>query len=344
MIGTGWGVRVQAPIFKSAGLQITALVGSQLEKTQRLAKALNIPHALNDWRAVLKRDDIHLVSITTPPDLHSEIAIAALAAGKHVLCEKPTALNADQADAMLEAMKAHSHKLALIDHELRFLPSVQLAKTMVARGDIGAVRYVNGQIISNARADPVREWNWWSDKSRGGGLLGALGSHQIDLVRYVLGAEVTAISATLNTFVTPRPSAEGPKAVTSDDAYSMHAHLGETWATLEANFTVRVSDPDTMTFHGTEGSLRWIDGRLYHARPGSAYTDVTPVHTYPPPDKLPGAFAYGTVYLAHALKAYLNGEHDAMAHGATFADGLAIQHALDTARQSNAQGGTLLNL
>ncbi|HEX9502161.1 MAG TPA: Gfo/Idh/MocA family oxidoreductase, partial [Thermoanaerobaculia bacterium] len=105
IIGRGWGERSQAPNFRDAGLEIAAIVGR------------------DNWRELLERNDIDLISIAMPPARHVEMAVAALEHGKHVLCEKPTALNAGEAEKLVEAARKRPNQIAIIDHELRFLPS-----------------------------------------------------------------------------------------------------------------------------------------------------------------------------------------------------------------------------
>src|SRR5438067_7107186 len=105
IIGRGWGERSQAPNFREAGLDVVAIAGR------------------DNWRSVIDRDDVDLVSIVMPPSLHLEMATAALERGKHVVCEKPTALNASEAQRLVEAAQKRPNQIAIIDHELRFLPS-----------------------------------------------------------------------------------------------------------------------------------------------------------------------------------------------------------------------------
>ncbi|MEM8529418.1 MAG: Gfo/Idh/MocA family oxidoreductase [Chloroflexota bacterium] len=345
IIGSGWGTRVQVPAFRSAGLTITALVGSDQAKTERIARELGIPVALSDWRAMLERDDVSLVSIVTPPDLHNEMVQATLAAGKHVLCEKPTAMNATEAQQMLDAANAHPNQMALIDHELRFLPALIHARRLIVDGAIGQVRHALGMVIGPFRADRNREWNWWSDASRGGGLLGAISSHQIDTLRYLLGTEVTHASATLNTFITERPASEGNKPVSSDDYYSLRLQFANgALANLEGSSVALLDEPNSLTIYGDEGTLRWTNGQLLHAAAGAAFEDITPAHTCEIPEGLSGDFPQGTVYLGHALRQFVAGDCMAIATGATFTDGLHVQRTLDAARTSHAQGGGVVAL
>src|SRR5258705_9567847 len=104
IVGTGWGARVQVPTFREAGLEVVAIAGSNPQRTHDIASELGVrPH--EDWRTLVSAPDVELVSITTPPSEHRAMAIAALEAGKHVLCEKPTAMNAAEAEDLVAAAK-----------------------------------------------------------------------------------------------------------------------------------------------------------------------------------------------------------------------------------------------
>src|SRR5262245_54095846 len=119
-VGAGWSERVQIPMFRLAGLIPQAICASRPENAQRVAAQTDIPQVYATWKELVSSDEVELVSIVTPPHLHREIALAALRAGKHVICEKPTALNLAEAEAMFAAAQAAPNQLAIIDHELRF--------------------------------------------------------------------------------------------------------------------------------------------------------------------------------------------------------------------------------
>ncbi|MEF3275255.1 MAG: Gfo/Idh/MocA family oxidoreductase [Chloroflexus sp.] len=333
IIGTGWGARVQIPAFRAAGLTVTALAGSNPTKTAQIARELAVPFATANWRELIERDDVQLVSIVTPPHLHREMAEAALAAGKHVLCEKPTALNVSEAEAMLMAAQSYTDRLALIDHELRFLPAVQAARARVTAGEIGEVRAAEVRFVASSRADPQRLWDWWSDREAGGGVLGAIGSHQIDLLRFILADEVAAVQGTVQTFIKQRPDAAGSwRSVTSDDYTTAILHFaGGAVATLTATVVARTNEPLTLTIYGSAGTLRFSGGKLALGIDGE-FKDITPPHTVDLPAALTGEFPQATVYLGYALRAALTGQRDAVAPAATFVDGLAIQRVLDAIR------------
>lgn len=347
IIGTGWGARVQVPVFRAAGLELVGIAGRRPEKTRQQAAELDV-HACADWRELLA-SDADLISIVTPPALHLEMAQAALEAGKHVLCEKPTALDAEQAAAMLAAAQAHPSQLALIDHELRFLPLVQEARARIAAGELGEIYHLTASIATASRGDLQRPWDWWSDREQGGGTWGAVGSHQLDLIRYLCG-EIRTISASLHTFVRQRHSTDGLRPVTSDDYASTRLEL-ESGALAHATFSAvaAVAASDTLIIDGALGALRIQTGRLELARRGGQWQDIPPAATVPMPDSTSrmyteSMFPQASVYLAHALKAWDAGDHAALAPAATFADGLIIQLLLDAGRRSAAEGGRAVSV
>lgn len=348
IIGTGWGARIQVPAFRAAGLAVTALAGRDAAKTQKIAAESGVPYATGDWRDLLRRDDVQVVSIVTPPNLHAEMAIAALEAGKHVLCEKPTAMNAAEAERMRAAAAAHPGQFALIDHEMRFnAPLIEIRK-LVEGELIGPLRFVTMRAMTTSRADRSRRWNWWSDAAQGGGLLGAVGSHWVDMLRFAIQAEPLAVSAALHTFITERPTgvtaADGTPEqapVTTDDTFHMRLTLpGGAFASLEISSAAPLEELSTFTFFGERGTLRWLDGQVLYAEADKTFTDITPMQVaLPEAAGLAGEYPLATVRLGHAIRAYLGGETGALRFGADFADGLAIQQVLDAARRSDADGG-----
>ena len=318
IVGTGWGARVQTPAFREAGLEVLEPAGRK------------------DWRALLNRSDVDLISIVMPPSLHLEIASAALDAGKHVINEKPTALNTREAEILLERAQHHPDRIAIIDHELRFLPAWRAARERIR--EIGPVRYIEVRYASPSRGDRSRAWNWWSDAGSGGGVWGAVGSHFVDTIRY-LGLEIEAVQAMLHTVIKERPGG----VVTSDDFAAVHFRLsGDTVAAL--TFSAVASGPDeatVTTIHGEKGALRLREEELLFAKPKEAFQRIAGGDLQNRPGNSPGgAFGTGTLLLGHALRAALDeGNREALAPAATFADGLMQQRVLDAARECGRVGG-----
>jgi predicted dehydrogenase len=340
IVGTGWGARVQIPTFREAGLNVVAVAGHNREKTRQLASDLGL-RAHDDWRELVAAHDIEFVSIVTPPSEHRVMASAALDANKHVLCEKPTALNTQEAEELVAVAKKHADRIALIDHELRFLPSWRETRARM-HDDIGDVRYAEIRYASPARGDRSRAWNWWSDASRGGGIWGAVGSHFIDALRY-FGMEIESASATLRTLVDKRPHDGELRDVTSDDLATIHLRLrGGASAVMQfSTVSTGPDEPASMTIYGERGAIRIIGEEVLLSQKNAPFARITggPLESRPG-NSAGGAYGSGTLHLGRALKAALDdGDRDALAPGATFADGLMQQRVLDAARASSANGG-----
>ncbi len=359
IIGTNWGVQVQLPAFRAAGLDVVAIAGRQEKKTRRIADQLDVPFATSDWQALIARDDVDLVSIVTPPGLHCAMCLAALTAGKHVLCEKPMALQLSESRHMLEIARSCPEQFTLIDHELRFLPALRAARQLVASGGIGQFRRAEVRAIASVRANLRHPWNWWSDAAQGGGVLGTIGTHQTDILRYMLGDEITSAQGFLTTFITERPqdksgqlTSTNVRSVTADDFATFHLRFARGGvAVVIASMVARMEEPQSITLHGDEGTLVFLDGQLLHARYDEDLRDITPAHTITFPDALAGishssfaCFAEATVYMGHALRAGLEGDPAALAPAATFADGLRIQQVIEAIRHSSAHSGDWVEL
>jgi predicted dehydrogenase len=322
IVGRGWGAKVQGPAFREAGFDVPE------------------PLARDAWREAVEASDVDLVSVVLPPSRHLEIARAALQAGKHVLSEKPTALNASEAEALVEAARNARGQIALIDHELRFLPAWRMARERMS--DIGALRYAEVRYASPGRGDRSREWTWWSDANEGGGIWGAVGSHFVDGLRY-LGFEIEAAQAVMHTAIADRPSAKGVRHVTADDIAAVHLRLqGGALALLTIGAVA--SGPDeaaTITLHGETGAMRLVGEELLLSRPMKPFERIAGGELQRRAGNSPGgAFGTGTLLFAQALRSAIeDGDRDAIKPAATFEDGLAQQRVLDAARRSSANDG-----
>src|SRR5437867_1403364 len=317
IIGRGWGQRSQAPNFRDAGLDVVEIGGR------------------DNWRSLISQH-VDLISVAMPPSQHLEIANAALEAGKHVVCEKPTALNVAEADQLVAAARKHPNQIAIIDHELRFLPSFIAARQRI--GEIGAIRYAEVRYASPSRGDRSRPWNWWSDAKEGGGVWGAVGSHFVDALRY-LGCEIESVQATLATIINERSG----KPVTSDDFAAVHLRLNK-GALAAMTFSAVASGPDeptALTIHGEKGAFRLVGEELLFAQPRGAFARIAGGDLANRPGNSPGgAFGTGTYLLGVAIRRALDdGDRQALTPAATFTDGLAQQRVLDAGRRSHASGG-----
>jgi predicted dehydrogenase len=202
-----WSV---APKFFDLPLQpeLAVVVGRDAERTAEVATRFGWESSATDWREVVLRDDIDLVDICSPGDTHAQVAVAALAAGKHVLCEKPLANSKQDAILMARAAEAAlaNGVFAMVGFTYRRVPAISFARELVRSGRIGALRRVQANYLQDWLVDENAPMTWRLDKTRAGsGSLGDIGAHAIDAVQFVTGQTVASVSGTLQTFVAERP-------------------------------------------------------------------------------------------------------------------------------------------
>lgn len=237
---------------------LAAICGRDATAVRAAAERHGWAAAETDWRALITRDDIDLVDICTPGDSHAEIALAALAAGKHVLCEKPLANSVEEAEAMASAAEeAYGRgQLAMVGFNYRRVPATALARTMVAEGRLGRLRHVRVTYLQDWLVDPQAPLTWRLRKElAGSGALGDLGAHIIDLAQYLAGERLTGVSAVTETFVKERPLPGG--AVKGLSAVSAEGATGQVTVDDAALFTGRFPSGALASFEAT----RYATGR-----------------------------------------------------------------------------------
>ena len=242
---------------------MTALCGRQREAAAAAASRLGWASVETDWKELIRRDDIHLVDICTPGDSHHEIAIAALEAGKHVLCEKPLANSVTEARAMTEAAERAGKRgvRSMVGFNYRRVPALSLAHKLVTEGRIGTVRHVRAKYLQDFISDPEAPMMWRLDRERAGsGALGDIGAHIVDLAQFVTGEHISGVSGLTETFVGERPMADGSGKygqVSVDDAAIFLARLGGGGlATFEATrFATGRKNAMCLEINGSAGSL-----------------------------------------------------------------------------------------
>ena len=347
IIGAGFARTTQIPGFKNCeGARIVAIASAHREHAEKVAREFDIPHVEDDWRGVINRDDVDLVSIATPVVTHCEMTLAALDRGKHVLCEKPMAMNAEEARRMKErAQKAGV--LALIDHELRFLPGRLKMRELVQAGEIGKIKHVKLTFRADSRADSTRPWNWWSDIKQGGGTLGAIGSHVVDGFRWLLSTEVSEVVCSLATHVRERQDAAGTsREVTTDDEANLLLRFADSELTDAATGDVSMSMVEAgkpehlLEIFGSDGALRVGErGDLWRSKVGDVEWRAVEVERGELATGLrDSGWARGFTTFSQQIVNAL-GEGRTTAEGAaTFEDGYRTQLVLDAARRANESG------
>jgi predicted dehydrogenase len=356
-----------APRFFDLPLTPTMQVvcGRDQARVPEAAERLGWAETETDWRRLVGRDDVDLVDVCTPGDTHAEIAIAALEAGKHVLCEKPLANTVAEAEEMAAAAEraAADGVRAMVGFTYRRVPAIALARQLVAEGRIGDVRHVRAQYLQDWIADPEAPLSWRLDKAKAGsGSLGDIGAHIIDLTQHITGERITDVSGQLETFVKERPVAAGDTAgslggggassergpVTVDDAAAFIAHFsGGGLGVFEATrFATGRKNAIRIEINGSAGSLAFdfedmnvlqlFDAsepdetagfrRILVTEPGHPYTGSW----WPPGHGL--GYEHGfTHQVVDLVRAIADGTDPAP----TFADGLQVQRVLAAVETSS---------
>jgi predicted dehydrogenase len=335
---------------------MAAVCGRDGAAVRAAAERLGWAAAETDWRGLIERDDVQLVDVCTPGDLHAEIAIAALAAGKHVLCEKPLANTLAEAEAMAEAAdRASAHGIrAMIGFNYRRVPALALARRLVADGRIGPLRHVRATYLQDWLADPAFPLTWRLQRDRAGsGALGDLGAHIVDLAQYLAGEPVTGVSAITATFVGERPlpgradGASGP--VTVDDAAVFIGRLRSgALATFEATrFAAGRKNLLRIELNGELGSIAFDLERLnelefYESAPDSPTAGfrrvlvTEPGHPYLTAWWPPGHVLGWDVTFTHQVRDLVQAIAGGTDPAPSFRDGLQVQRVLTAVADSAA--------
>ncbi len=345
VIGVGFGATVQVPGFQSEGVDVVALCSQREERAQQAAATLGVPHVYTDYRKLIERDDLDVVSIVTPPALHHEMTMAALRAGKHVLCEKPFAMDVAQAREMRDAARERG-LTAMIAHEFRFSPQRAYVRDLLGEGYVGTVQMVNMEVLFGfPRGRGPRPMAWGSRASMGGGLLGALGSHYIDALRHWCG-ELTGVGGRLATLLPERTDeATGKPALSdADDAFSFTASLASGgMATLTASMALAVPQGVRVSVHGDQGALLTPqpgpnpppEGVVYGAKAGEEFAELPMPDRYLPFDD---ARDHRLLPFRLLVREFVRGVQAGTSPSPNFDDGYRCQQVLDAVRESSATG------
>jgi predicted dehydrogenase len=343
VVGTGFGCRVHVPALRAAGFDVVALVGTDPDRTARRAERSGVPDAYTNLDAALARPDVDAATVATPPESHAWAAIAACDAGKHVICEKPFAIDATQARAMLAAADA-AGVTHLVGHEFRWATERAVAARALADGLIGEPRFVT--IVSHIPlvADPeTKVPRWWFDVDAGGGWLGASGSHVVDQIRTWLG-EFDSLSATL--------SVVSERHDVAEDSFTVRFRLQSgAEGVLQQTAAAWGSDVGMTRVVGTHGTL-WTEGDAVFVadRDGARQLPVPSDLVLPEAPEVSDDPRHRFTHmelgpytrLCEVLRDAVEGRPiEAPVTVPTFADGVACMEVLDAIRLSAADGGAL---
>ncbi|MET8040434.1 Gfo/Idh/MocA family oxidoreductase [Micromonospora sp. NPDC005215] len=353
-----------------ARARMALICGRDTTKVAAAADRLGWDASTTDWRDLINRDDIDVVDICTPGDSHAEIALAALAAGKHVLCEKPLANTVAEARAMTAAadVARAAGVRSMCGFNYRRVPAVTMMRQMVADGRLGVIRHVRATYLQDWIVDPQFPLVWRLQKDRAGsGALGDIGAHIIDLTQFVTGQRISGVSAVTETFVKERPlpaessglvaTVDGGSAptgpVTVDDAAVFVARLdGGALATYEASrFATGRKNALRVEINGSLGSVVFDLERLnelefYDATRPSVEQGFNRIlvtegdHPYMSAWWPPGHIIGYEHSFTHEMRDFIEAVATGVDPTPSFADALQVQLVLDAVARSAELGSS----
>lgn len=287
VIGLGIGMGHATRYRECPQAELVAICDRDTAWLEHAQQSLHAPHAFTDYRDLLRSPDVDAVSICLPTVLHAQATIRALRAGKHVLCEKPMATNAKEAEAMAAAART-AGKVLMISQNQRFTPEAQYLKRRVEEGELGDIYFVRtgwrrpmGMFPSpvSRRATGIVDRNWFNQRAMGGGVLRDLGSHMLDLSLWLLGfPQVSEIlSANYAMFTPDHAAAYGRRADAEDLAAGMIRFSNGASLQLEVSFGSFVeSEVVFLELYGARGGAALRNGLRLFGGTNSAYTITVP--------------------------------------------------------------------
>lgn len=282
VIGTGFIGTVHVEQLRRIGVQVRGVLGSSPERGQARAQALGVARAYPSLEALLDDPSVDVVHVTSPNHLHVPQATQILAAGRHVVCEKPLAMTAGES-AQLVRLAARSGRVNAVNFNIRFYPLHQHVRELVTGGELGDIRFVTGHYFQDWLLLDT-DWNWRLDPDKGGSLraVGDIGSHWLDLATFLTGQPIIAVMADLATFIPLRAQPRGPVETFSTDRSSdtvQREMATEDVASILLRFAngARGAVAVSQISAGRKNSLRWeIDGSTGSA----AWDSETPDHLW----------------------------------------------------------------
>jgi predicted dehydrogenase len=372
MVGYAFMGAVHSQAWRTAGrffdlpLQpdLAVLCGRDKDKASAAAQKLGWRSVETDWRALLTRDDVGLVDVCSPGDTHAEIAIAALDAGKHVLCEKPLANTVDEARAMVAAAERAAGRgvRSMVGYSYRRVPAVALARRLVEQGRIGEIRHVRAQYLQDWIVDPEFPLVWRLQKSAAGsGALGDIGAHIVDMAQYLTGDRLTGVSALTETFVRERPlvsassglaasgSTEKGTVDVDDAALFLGRFAGGAVASFEATrFALGRKNALRIELNGSRGSLAFDQERMneleFYSEEDPDVAGFRRILVTEPTHPYVGAWwppGHGLGYehsFSHQVVDLVRDVGEGRDPVPSFADGLRVQLVLDAVERSASSG------
>ena len=353
VIGLGFG-RAHIPAFQSHGCEVVAVCQRDQKAARAVADRYGVPHVFERWRDMLAQAKPEIVVIATPPVLHKAIALEAFAAGAHVLCEKPLAMNAAECRAMIDAA-AQARRVGMTGFNWRYTAAMQRFHSMVEAGALGRLFNVHLRWMGSRWADEGAAATWRMDRAQAGhGAMGDMGVHVIDIVRWHFG-EIAAVSAQ-GGIAYPAKTVPGVgKATDAEDYCVVTARLASGGlVTFTVSRAARAMNQQTMEAYGSEGALqyrldrdkpRWWRGELFHAGKEGGFVPVKAPAGLPKSAGEGDAMeVVGKTTIAPLVKRFLAAVRKGRSESPSFEDGLRAQLVLDAVLESIASDGRMVSI
>lgn len=340
-----------------AKIKLSGVYSHSLQNAKKGIEEAGYNFATDNWKDLLAMDDIDIIEICTPNFVHKEIIIEALKAGKHIICEKPLAMNLNEAKEIVKAADAHPELISQVSFEYRYQPAIMRAKKLIEEGLLGRVYTARIAYLHSGNSDPNRPMYWKIQKKySGGGSLYDLASHVIDLTRFLIG-DFKKIFSRLETFIEKRPISGKPgefgEVDVDDLALIMFESKNGCIGTIEGSkVATGTNDEFRIEIHGEKGAIKFnsmqpnflevydtrIDGEPIGGRRG--FTAIETVQRYPKPaTQFPGPkFSVGwTRYHAGSAFDFINNIVEGKKPVTDMHSGYRVQEVLEASKISNSE-------
>ncbi len=335
-----------------ASIRMLGVCTSKPETAEKARQQGGFEFGTTRFEDLLERDDIHIINICTPNQMHRDQVTAALEAGKHVYCDKPLTVTADDARAIADAARAHPRQIHGMAFHMRFIAATMRARQLVQEGFLGRIYHFRGSYYHAGYTDPERPFSWRLTKAAGGGALSDLGSHVIDMMKYLLG-DYAAVRASTETYIKERPVAKDSSEmapVEVDDYVCLQARMndGALGFVDASRFATGTHDGMTLEIYGEKGALRFdmMDPNYLYAYDATepeadlggrkGWTQIECIQRYPKPSILPSPkLPIGWMrFHLHSIYDFVDAITRGELGAATLFDGVKTQLVDDAVRRS----------
>ncbi len=337
VVGAELTAQTQIPGFMAySETNVAAICDEDVSRAQNTAAQFGIHETYKDCREMLSETEPDLVSITVPPHRRHAVALAALEAGAHVMCEVPLALNAHQVSEMLDAARA-AGCIHIANLAARYLPGYYYQQVLLEQGYVGDVQMLDATHFSSTMRT-VEDWDWRSDESKGGGVIGSYSPRYIDAFIQSIGP-VQAVTCTRDTFIKERylPASLEKGRVTAEDAAWLSLEMAEGRRATVSLSAVMAGMYQRFAIYGIDGVLVLEDDRsLYGSQRRWRLSQIAVPMEYRPPVWDPADLLLGP--FVRLVQLTVDAIRYGMGAAPSFADGLAVQRVLDAAQESAKEG------